>query len=245
MPTGGRLTVEVGPVRLDADYAQMYPEVRTGRYVMITVSDSGVGMPAEVRRRAFEPFFTTKAAGAGAGLGLSMVHGFVKQSGGHIQIYSEEAHGTSVRIYLPAAEPEADASDGQALQEPVLPGGSETILLVEDDERLRRVLSRRLSSLGYEVIEAENGAAGMAQVATRRDVALLFTDIVMPGGMTGLDLAEAAVALRPDLKVLFTSGYAAPEIARFGLESGAWLGKPYTADELAEKLRDVLEDAFR
>jgi len=245
MRRGGALTIEVAPVRLDADYAQSYPEVRTGRYGLVTISDSGSGMSEEVRRRAFEPFFTTKPTGAGTGLGLSMVYGFVKQSGGHIQIYSEVGRGTSVRLYLPLAEAGgADAAaTGADVQPAILQAGSETILLVEDDPRLRRVLGRRLRGLGYQIIEADHGAAAMAEVATRSDIALIFTDMVMPGGMTGLELAEAALAVRADLKILFTSGYAEPAIARLGLKKGAWLKKPYTADQLADKIREVLEDS--
>jgi PAS domain S-box-containing protein len=241
MPRGGRLTIEVSPVRLDADYAQTYPEVRTGRYVLIAVSDSGLGMSEDIRRRAFEPFFTTKPTGAGTGLGLSMVYGFVKQSGGHIQIYSEPGRGTSVRIFLPVSEGAIGAS-GPAPETHELAKGSEAILLVEDDPRLRRVLSRRLRGLGYQIFEAENGAAALAQLAVLPEVALIFTDMVMPGGMTGLELAEAALALRPGLRVLFTSGYAEPAIARLGQKKGAWLKKPYTADELAETIREVLHE---
>ena len=242
MPRGGRLSIEVSPARLDADYAQMYPEVRTGRYVLVAISDTGVGMSEAVRRRAFEPFFTTKPTGAGTGLGLSMVYGFVKQSGGHIQIYSELGHGTSVRVFLPVADAAAAAEQEKGMQAPELPKGSETILLVEDDPRLRRVLSRRLRSLGYQVFEAENGAAALAELAELPEVALLFTDMVMPGGMTGLELAEAALAIKPSLKILFTSGYAEPAIARLGQQKGAWLKKPYTAEELAETIREVLRE---
>ena len=242
MPRGGRLAIGIAQVRLDADYAQMYPEVRTGRYVLVEVTDSGTGMTEEVRRKAFDPFFTTKAIGAGTGLGLSMVYGFVKQSGGHIQLYSEVGRGTSVRIYLPYAE-SAEAEERPAPAPPAeLPGGAETILLVEDDPRLRRVLSRRLRSLGYGVLEAETGAAAMAELSMRPEIALVFTDMVMPGGMTGLELAEAALAMKPSVKILFTSGYAEPALARLGLGAGAWLKKPYTADELAEKVREVLRD---
>ena len=242
MPRGGALIIELSPARLDADYAEIYPEVRAGRYVMIAVSDSGAGMSEEVRRRAFEPFFTTKPFGSGTGLGLSMVYGFVKQSGGHIQLYSEPGRGTTVRIYLPAAIGGADAADAGEAQAPELQKGSETVLLVEDDERLRRVLSRRLRGLGYQVSEAENGAAAMAQLAELPQGALLFTDMVMPGGMTGLELAEAALTAKPDLKVLFTSGYAEPALAQLGQKRGAWLKKPYTADELAEKIREVMHE---
>ncbi len=242
MPRGGRLTIEITHVRLDADYAQTYPDIRTGRYVLITVTDTGAGMSEEVRRRAFEPFFTTKPTGAGTGLGLSMVYGFVKQSGGNIQIYSELGHGTSVRVFLPLAEGVGASAAPRAVEAPEadLPQGTETILLVEDDPRLRRVLSKRLRSLGYEVIEADSGAAAMAQLAARPEVAMIFTDMVMPGGMTGYELAQAALSIKPDIKVLFTSGYAEPAIARIGLKAGAWLKKPYTADELAEKVREVL-----
>jgi PAS domain S-box-containing protein len=242
MPRGGRLTIEISHVRLDADYAQTYPDIRTGRYVLITVTDTGTGMSEQVRRRAFEPFFTTKAAGAGTGLGLSMVYGFVKQSGGNIQIYSELGQGTSVRVFLPVAEnAEAGAAPNAVeAQEADLPQGTETILLVEDDPRLRRVLSKRLRTLGYEVVEADNGAAAMAHLATRPEVAMIFTDMVMPGGMTGYELAQAALEIKPDIKILFTSGYAEPAIARLGVKTGAWLKKPYTAEELAEKVRSVL-----
>jgi PAS domain S-box-containing protein len=243
MPRGGQLIIDVGHVRLDADYARMYPEVRTGRYVLITVTDTGAGMPEEIRSKAFEPFFTTKDVGAGTGLGLSMVYGFVKQSGGHIQLYSEPERGTSVRIYLPyagaAAHSESHADGGQAAD---LPKGSETILLVEDDPRLRRVLSRRLRTLGYSVLEAASGPAALTELTAAPAVALLFTDMMMPGGMTGVELAEKALAMRPGLKILYTSGYAEPGVARLGLKAGAWLKKPYTADELAEKIREALSE---
>ena len=241
MPRGGQLTIEVSPARLDADYAQSYSEVRAGRYVLITVSDSGTGMSEEVRRRAFDPFFTTKPTGAGTGLGLSMVYGFVKQSGGHIQIYSEIGRGTDVRVFLPLAE-RADAASAPNAQPANLPKGTETILLVEDNPRVRRVLGRRLRDLGYKVIEADTGAAAMAELATRPEIALVFTDMVMPGGMTGVELAEVALAVKPELKILFTSGYAAPAIARLGQKKDAWLKKPYTANELADKVRKVLDD---
>jgi PAS domain S-box-containing protein len=242
MPRGGNLAIDISQTRLDADYAQMYPEIRTGRYVLISVTDTGSGMSEDVRRRAFEPFFTTKPTGAGTGLRLSMVYGFVKQSGGHIQIYSELERGTSVRIFLPVAEPvrTSDESAPGAAEGSAMPRGSETILVVEDDSRVRRVTTARLRSLGYKVIEADNGAAALALLAARPDIAMIFTDIVMPGGMNGDELAEAALSTRPDLKVLFTSGYAEPALARQGLGAGAWLKKPYMAAELAEKIREIL-----
>jgi CheY-like chemotaxis protein len=216
MPRGGRLTIEVSHARLDADYAQMYPEARAGRYVLIAVSDTGVGMSEEARQRAFEPFFTTKPTGAGTGLGLSMVYGFVKQSGGNVQLYSEVGRGTSVRIFLPLADPVETAgktAPGSARMA-AMPRGSETILVVEDDARVRRVASARLRSLGYQVVEADGAETALSLLAAHPEVAMIFTDIVMPGGMTGDEMAEAARALRPDIKVLFTSGYAEPAVAR-------------------------------
>ena len=242
MPRSGKLTIDISRTRLDADYAQMYPDIRTGRYVLIAVTDTGSGMSEEVRQRAFEPFFTTKPTGAGTGLGLSMVYGFVKQSGGNIQIYSELGQGTSVRIFLPLAESVQTSGElaPGAGEMDAMPRGSETILVVEDDARVRRVTTARLRSLGYEVIEADNGAAAFALLAAHPKIAMIFTDVVMPGGMNGDELAEAALAAKPDLKVLFTSGYAEPAVARQGLGVGAWLKKPYTAAELAEKVREIL-----
>ncbi len=240
MPRGGQLTIEVSQARLDADYAQMYPEVRTGRFVLIAVTDTGSGMSEEVRQRAFEPFFTTKPTGLGTGLGLSMVYGFVRQSGGTIQIYSELERGTSIRIFLPLAEAiQGIGRPGSGVAETIsLPRGSETILVVEDDARVRRVTTARLRSLGYVAIEADSGAAALRLLAAHPDVAMLFTDVVMSGGMNGDELAEAALGVKSDLKVLFTSGYAEPAVARLG--AGAWLKKPYTATDLAQKVREIL-----
>ena len=220
----------------------MYPEIRTGRYVLIAVTDTGSGMSEEVRQRACEPFFTTKPTGAGTGLGLSMVYGFVKQSGGNIQIYSELARGTSVRIFLPLVEAVLSSHESArgASEIGAMPQGSETILVVEDDARVRRVTIARLRSLGYHVLEAENGTAALALLAAHPEIAMIFTDVVMPGGMNGDELVEAALAGRPDLKVLFTSGYAEPAVARQGMGADAWLKKPYTAPELAKKIREIL-----
>lgn len=246
MPRGGRLTVEVSAAKLDADYASMYPEVRTGSYVLISVTDTGAGMPAEVRQRAFEPFFTTKGVGAGTGLGLSMVYGFTKQSGGHVQIYSEVGQGTSVRLFLPAAslvasQPEPVPVDG--LQPPPgLPGGNETILVVEDDARVRRVAVARLEDMAYRVLQAETAVEALAVLAAHPEVALLFTDIVMPGGMSGDELAREARKLRPGLKIIMTSGFAEPSVAVRELAAEAsWLKKPYSAMELAVRIRELLD----
>ncbi|HEX5933315.1 MAG TPA: PAS domain S-box protein [Pseudorhizobium sp.] len=245
MPRGGRLSIEISRVKLDVDYAQMYPHVRTGDFVLVSVTDTGHGMSAEVKQRAFDPFFTTKGVGAGTGLGLSMVYGFAKQSGGHVQLYSEEGQGTSVRIFLPAIQYATDASSASEPSVPAaspLPGGSETVLAVEDDARVRRVAVSRLTDLGYRVIEAENGAEALEKLRENPDVALLFTDIVMPGGMTGDELADIVRTERPQIKILFTSGYAEPEIAgREFASSGSWLKKPYTAKELAVRLRELLD----
>ncbi|MFN7026290.1 MAG: ATP-binding protein, partial [Pseudorhizobium sp.] len=245
MPRGGRLSIEISRAKLDVDYAQMYAHVRTGEYVLISVTDTGEGMSSEVKQRAFEPFYTTKGVGSGTGLGLSMVYGFVKQSGGHIQLYSEEGQGTSVRIFLPAIQYATDAAfnaEAPAPEKRLLPGGAEVILAVEDDARVRRVTVARLTELGYSVIEAENGAEALAKLRQHHDIDLLFTDVVMPGGMTGDELAEIVRGERPQIKVLFTSGYAEPEIAGRQLAaSGSWLKKPYTAKELAIRLRELLD----
>ncbi|WP_117194442.1 hybrid sensor histidine kinase/response regulator [Rhizobium terrae] len=245
MPRGGKLTIEISRVRLDVDYAQMYPHARTGDYVLISVTDTGTGMTSDVKEKAFEPFFTTKGLGSGTGLGLSMVYGFAKQSGGNVHIYSEPGQGTSVRIFLPAVsklvsgvEPESTGIQ----KAPDIPAGTEKILVVEDDARVRRVTVSRLTGFGYTVVEASTGAEALNQLARNDDIALLFTDIVMPGGMTGDELAVEVRTLRPEIKVLFTSGYAEPAIAGRELaQSGSWLKKPYTARELAKRLRELLD----
>ncbi len=245
MPQGGRLSLEISRIKLDVDYAQMYPQVRTGDYVLIAVTDSGTGMSEEVKRHAFEPFFTTKAVGAGTGLGLSMVYGFVKQSGGHIQLYSEQGQGTSVRIFLPAVQSGQDRAMSDTHGDTVnygIPRGHESVLVVEDDARVRRVAVARLTDAGYRVIEASTGTEALALLEGRSDIRLLFTDVVMPGGMNGDELAKQVRQLRPDVKILFTSGYAEPRIAGRELaETGSWLKKPYTAKELAIRLPELLD----
>ncbi|AYD02766.1 PAS domain-containing sensor histidine kinase [Neorhizobium sp. NCHU2750] len=245
MPRGGKLTVEISHIKLDVDYAQMYSNMRTGEFVLVAVTDTGSGMSPEVKEKAFEPFFTTKGVSAGTGLGLSMVYGFVKQSGGNIQLYSEIGQGTSVRMFLPAARRKIDishADGGGAQVSSPLPGGREKILVVEDDPRVRRVTVSRLTSFGYEVIEAENGNEALSQLDRHDDIALLFTDVVMPGGLTGDELANRVRSERPHIPVLFTSGYAEPAIAGRELAlSGSWLKKPYTARELAVRVRALLD----
>ncbi|MBB5576547.1 MULTISPECIES: hybrid sensor histidine kinase/response regulator [Rhizobium] len=243
MPRGGSLTTEVSRVHLDADYAKMYPEVRSGNFVLISMTDTGIGMSGDVQKRAIEPFFTTKEVGSGTGLGLSMVYGFVKQSGGHLQIYSEVGRGTTIRIYLPAETGARLGDTGGATKvESALPGGHELVLVVEDDPRVRRVAVARLSDMGYSVLEAENGHRALDVLKENEEIELLFTDIVMPGGMTGDELAREARELRPDITVLFTSGYSEPGLAEKDIISGAqWLRKPYTARELASRVRDLID----
>jgi CheY-like chemotaxis protein len=200
-------------------------------------------MTEEVRRHAFEPFFTTKSVGAGTGLGLSMVYGFAKQSGGHVQLYSEAAQGTSVRVFLPILK-HGQAVDVATAEDPAptIPSGSELILVVEDDLRVRRVAVARLKDAGYRILEASNGTEALILFGQNPDIALLFTDMVMPGGLAGDKLAEEIRRLKPDIRVLFTSGYASPQIAGDRLsENEIWLKKPYTARELAIRLRELLD----
>jgi CheY-like chemotaxis protein len=241
MSGGGMLSIEVSEVELDDDYATAYNEVFPGRYVMILISDTGIGMSQEVRKRAFEPFFTTKPQGSGTGLGLSSVYGFVKQSGGHITLYSEPSQGTTIRIYLPCSSD----SSGSFVQTPTdaatyPKGHGELVLVVEDDDRVRRVTVARLKTLAYKVIESVNGPTALAILEENPNVDLLFTDMVMPGGMTGAELAAQAQVKWPRMKILFTSGYAEPEVIRQAdSKSGDWLRKPYAASELAHKLRTI------
>jgi len=242
MPSGGMLTLESGNVVLDEAYAKMNPDVERGSYVMIAVSDTGTGIPVAIRERIFEPFFTTKETGKGTGLGLSMVYGFVKQSLGHIKIYSEVGHGTTIRIYLPRS-----ASDAIAL--PLVPdtgtpvGGHETVLVVEDDELVRNYVLAQLQSLGYATLSAGNAGAALALVDAEAQFDLLFTDVIMPGGMNGRQLADEVRKRRPTVKVLFTSGYTENAIVHHGrLDPGVnLLAKPYRKSDLARKIHEVLE----
>jgi PAS domain S-box-containing protein len=243
MPKGGRLVIETARTQIDKDYAAAYPEVEPGTYATLAVTDTGTGMAPEVRQRAFEPFYTTKGPGAGSGLGLSMVYGFVKQSGGHAQLYSELGHGTTVRLYLPARDDAASATGDRAAASAARPNAGETVLVVEDDPRVRRVSIRRLKELGYAVLEADSGPAAMEVLNAGTAIDILFTDIVMAGGMTGVDLAKKARRRRPELKILFTSGYAEPAVTRTSqlTANAGWLGKPYSINELDAKLRELLD----
>jgi len=245
MPGGGRLTIETGNASLDEAYlADVVETVTPGQYVMIAVTDTGMGMDKHALEHAFEPFFTTKDVGKGTGLGLSQVYGFVRQSAGHIRIYSEVGHGTTARIYLPRHYGSASLPEGSTTDEiPGLWSGDETILLVEDHDDLRAHSTGLLQELGYRVLATDTGVAGLTALAEHPEIVLLFTDVVLPGGMNGRQLADAALKLRPDLKVLFTTGYTRNAIVHNGIvDAGVHLiGKPYSFSDLARKLRGVLD----
>jgi CheY-like chemotaxis protein len=241
MPGGGKLFVETGPADLDEAYAKVNAEVQPGRYVMLAVSDTGSGIPAAIQDKVFEPFFMTKEVGRGTGLGLSMVYGFVKQSGGHIKIYSEEGHGTTIKLYLPPAEEQHPALD--ALPAIPVKGGSEIVLAVEDDPLVRNYVVTQLRSLGYQVLVAANAAEALVIIESDVRIDVLFTDVIMPG-MNGRQLAEAARKRRPQLKVLFTSGYTEDAIVHHGrLDPGVLLlAKPYRKADLARMMRQAVGD---
>ncbi len=242
MPAGGNLTITTASMPLDEPYRERYPEVPQGNYVMVSVTDDGQGMPSEVLERVFEPFFTTKEVGKGSGLGLSMVYGFVKQSNGHVSIYSEPGLGTTVRLYLPAAKGGPVTAPATA-PVPETPAGRETVLLAEDDAFVRAYAVSCLESLGYRVIAAVDGQEALARLAQGERPDILFTDIVMPGGVSGWELVERAQRLLPNLKVLMTSGYAVETLADRGRlrPDLRVLDKPYRKAELARRLREALD----
>lgn len=254
MPEGGTFTIETGVVNLDEDHAAWQSDLVSGDYVVLTVTDSGEGIPPEVIERIFEPFFTTKDVGKGSGLGLSMVYGFIKQSGGQVQICSAIGAGTTVHMYLPVDDAAVGLGPGEGLDSKVEPaaasepgsdtGRRETILIVEDQEEVRETAVEILEDLGYLVVEADNGRNGLAMVESRSEIDLIFTDIVMPGGMDGTQLAEAAGKLRPELPVLFATGFADAAVLRDGHASTATnlIGKPYRREDLAAKIRLMLTD---
>jgi PAS domain S-box-containing protein len=237
---GGKLTIEAGNAFLDDSYAAGHDGVRPGQYVMLAVTDTGSGMSAEIAERVFEPFFSTKPEGKGTGLGLSMVYGLVKQSGGHVKIYSELGHGTTVKLYFPRAHESEDVIAN--ISSMPLQGGTETILVVEDDEEVREGAVALLSDLGYRVLKAKDGASAMGVIESGLPIDLLFTDVVMPGTVRSPDLARTAKERLPNLAVLFTSGYTENSIVHGGrLDRGVeLLGKPYSRDQLARKVRHVL-----
>jgi signal transduction histidine kinase/FixJ family two-component response regulator len=243
MPGGGRLTIELANKVLDDHYARAHSEVVAGDYIMVAVSDTGHGMTPDIVARVFEPFFTTKTEGRGTGLGLAMVFGFVKQSGGHVKIYSEPSEGTSVKLYLPRAVGAA-ASGMQRSGIPAdLPHGSATILVVEDEAGVREIAVAILRSLGYRVLEAFDGDEGLLVFgAHTAEIDMLLTDVVLPGKLRGRELAERITAIRPEVRVLFMSGYTENSIVHHGrLDDGVkLLGKPFKREQLARKVAEVL-----
>ena len=239
MPDGGKLIVETGAAYLDELYAAVN-DVPPGHYVLIAVSDTGTGIPSHMLTRVFDPFFTSKGPGKGTGLGLSMVYGFIKQSAGHIKIYSEEGHGTTIKMYLPPGKTPAAAAEG--VTPASIEGGHETILVVEDDRLVRDYVLAQLHSLGYVTLQAANAAEALAIVASGKLFDLLFTDVIMPGKMNGRQLADEVLKTRPDLKVVYTSGYTENAIIHHGrLDSGVLLlAKPYRKSDLARIIRRAL-----
>ena len=262
MGNSGRLTIETQPALLDREYADKNPDVVPGQYVMVAVSDNGCGMSSELLEKIFQPFFTTKAPGQGTGLGLAMVYGFIKQSGGHISVYSEVGHGTSVKMYLPRRMRAGDDAnltkvdirlvgessnvvvENTQAEIPVQPARKPKVLVVEDQEAVRAVACGFLEDFGYDVIEAGDGFQALAQLQENDDIDLMFTDVVMPGGMNGFDLAQAAQSLKPNLKIVHTSGYPKGAMVhqdepRF--KNGFIIMKPYRREELQKIIRDALE----
>lgn len=239
----GKLTIELGNAMLDDHYARQHGDVNPGQYVMFSVSDTGTGMPAEILEHVFEPFFTTKPEGEGTGLGLSMVHGFVKQSGGHIKVYSELGIGTTFKIYLPRIH-QSEVQEANLRSKPV-EGGAETVLIVEDDVAVQAIAVDMLTSLGYKVLKAIDGQSALGILRSGIRIDLLFTDVVMPGPIRSPDLAREAQAILPEIAVLFTSGYTRNAIVHGGrLDTGVELiSKPYSREDLARKVRQVLEKA--
>jgi PAS domain S-box-containing protein len=248
MPGGGLLTLETGNVTVDVESVGRYPDLAPGEYVLLAITDTGTGMTPEVKARVFEPFFSTKAIGMGTGMGLSTCHGIIKQSGGHISVYSEPARGTSFKIYLPRVEAETKEAPVRRLDSPDLPRGTETILLVEDDPALREMAASLLTRLGYKVLVAANGieALSLKKQGDIGHIDLLFTDVVMPH-MDGKELSERMRSLFPHTKTLFTSAYSGNAFAHQGvLDEGVdLLQKPFTPSSLAHKLREMLDQPQR
>ncbi|MGH9509000.1 MAG: ATP-binding protein, partial [Terriglobales bacterium] len=243
MPKGGHLTIETANVVLDATQVNRHVTMPAGAYVMLAVTDNGIGMDTNTQARIFEPFFTTKEKGKGTGLGLATVYGIVKQSGGYIWVYSEPGQGTTFKIYLPRAEEPIQPEPVAAKVPAASLRGHETVLLVEDEESVRRLAAHCLREQGYTVLEAGNGAEALQMSRERAEpIHLLVTDVVMPG-MGGRDLADQLLALRPDARVLFVSGYTGNAIVHHGiLEPGIFLlSKPFRPVDLAQKVREVLD----
>ncbi|MBE9557100.1 MAG: response regulator [Proteobacteria bacterium] len=245
MPGGGRLTIATQDVELNASFTDTLEEVDPGDYVMISLTDTGGGMVREVAERAFEPFFTTKEVGEGSGLGLSMVYGFLKQSRGHVSLDSHHGKGTTITLYLPRTAPSCKATAPSAPSSGnKMPRGHETILVVEDEPSVRAVVVQLLKNLGYTVIEAEDGVDALARLDETGEIDMLFTDIVLPGGMTGKDVAVEVLKRQPAVRLLYTSGYAAGVMDEGGrvAEGGEFLSKPYPMKALASRIREILDE---
>jgi PAS domain S-box-containing protein len=242
MPKGGKLVIETRNMILDGHHTDFHPELIPGEYVQLSISDTGAGIPPEVRDRVFEPFFTTKEKGRGTGLGLAMVYGFVKQSGGHVTIYSEVGHGTTINLYLPCADGAPVGPAYDRIKRTADPHARETILVVEDDERVRQLTITRLKLIGYQVLAASDGPKALDILRRSDSVDLVFTDLIMPGGLSGREVATRARELKPGIKVLLTSGYAEELVHGDDLhrEQLKVLRKPYHQADLVAALRDVL-----
>jgi CheY-like chemotaxis protein len=243
MPDGGVLTIETTNISIDEDYCAVHPYVKPGRYVMLAISDTGSGMSEEVKGRLFEPFFTTKQKGRGTGLGLATIYGTVKQSGGSIEVYSEMGKGTTFKIYLPALDEPAQQLEIEKPASASILKGEETILVVEDEKIVRELAVKMLKRMNYNVLYAENGAKAL-EVAQQYEgvISLLITDVVMPG-MNGRELARQLQQMRPNIKILFTSGYTENAIAHHGIidKNLNFIGKPYSSRELGKKIRSLFD----
>jgi CheY-like chemotaxis protein len=240
-PAGGRIVIETYNRLAESGVRDRNIDLAPGRYVVVSVSDSGSGMTEEVRSQAFDPFFTTKEVGKGSGLGLSQVYGFAKQSGGHVMVESEPGHGTSVRLYLPSANGSMETRRKASTAEPRHAARPVTVLIVEDDETVLTTVEATLTALNYRTLMARDAAAALAILRRGEPVNLLFTDIVMPGGMNGVELACAAQQIRPDIKVLLTSGYAAQAIEDPRATNFPVLSKPYRQAQLADMIATILD----
>jgi CheY-like chemotaxis protein len=252
MPNGGHLTIETANAYLDQAYVNRFGDIKPGQYVLISVADTGTGILPEILDRVFEPFFTTKPAEVGSGLGLAMIHGFVKQSGGHVRIYSEVGHGTTVKMYFPRLEESREVAASppgvSATAAPVERAhDGETILVVEDSDGVREFACNVLTELGYAVREASNARDALSIIESGESIDLLFTDVVLPGGVSGRQLSDQVAQTHPDLPVLFTTGYTPNAIVHHGRldPDVSLISKPYTRQDLAGRISQLLRSSAR